>query len=95
MSEKVSRNEEGYPDPTFGGAWGNMRREEKQREAERMAKINDLIPVMKQTAELAGFDNSSLASSGKAVASMVGLVGSDDSVFCWVMLGSVFAKSHR
>lgn len=29
---------------------------EKQREAERMAKINDLIPVMKQTAELAGFE---------------------------------------
>jgi len=28
--------------------------------------------------------NSSLASSGKAVASMVGLVGSDDSVFCWL-----------
>ena len=52
MGEKVSRNAEGYPDPTFGGAWGNMRREEKQREAERMAKINDLIPVMKQTAEL-------------------------------------------
>ena len=20
------RNAEGYPDPTFGGAWGNMRR---------------------------------------------------------------------
>ena len=39
MGEKVSRNAEGYPDPTFGGAWGNMRREEKQREAERMAKI--------------------------------------------------------
>lgn len=56
MSEKVSRNAEGYPDPTFGGAWGNMRREEKQREAERMAKINDLIPVMKQAAELAGFE---------------------------------------
>ena len=56
MGEKVSRNAEGYPDPTFGGAWGNMRREEKQREAERMAKINDLIPVMKQTAELAGFE---------------------------------------
>ena len=33
-----------------------MRREENQREAERMAKINDLIPVMKQTAELAGFE---------------------------------------
>lgn len=55
-TDRVNKNGEGYPDPTFGGAWGNMRREEKQREAERMAKINDLIPVMKQTAELAGFE---------------------------------------
>lgn len=29
---------------------------EKQRESERLAKISDLIPVMKQTAELAGFE---------------------------------------
>ena len=56
MGGKVSRNEEGYPDPTFGEAWGNVRREEKQRESERLAKISDLIPVMKQTAELAGFE---------------------------------------
>ena len=56
MGEKTARNEEGYPDPTFGGAWGNIRREEKQRESERLAKISDLIPVMKQTAELAGFE---------------------------------------
>ena len=56
MSEKVSRNAEGYPDPTFGGAWGNIRREEKQKEAERLAMISNLIPVMKQTAEPAGFE---------------------------------------
>ena len=56
MGEKTARNEVGYPDPTFGGAWGNIRREEKQRESERLAKISDLIPVMKQTAELAGFE---------------------------------------
>lgn len=56
MGEKVSKNAEGYPDPTFGEAWENVRREEKQRESERLAKISDLIPVMKQTAELAGFE---------------------------------------
>lgn len=56
MGEKTARNGEGYPDPTFGEAWGNVRREEKQRESERLAKISDLIPVMKQTAELAGFE---------------------------------------
>ena len=56
MGEKVSRNAEGYPDPTFGEAWGNVRREEKQLESERLAKISNLIPVMKQTAELAGFE---------------------------------------
>lgn len=36
--------------------WGNIRREEKQKEAERLAMISNLIPVMKQTAELAGFE---------------------------------------
>lgn len=24
MGEKVSRNAEGYPDPTFGGAWQSV-----------------------------------------------------------------------
>ena len=47
-TDRVNKNGEGYPDPTFGGAWGNIRREEKQKEAERLA--------MKQTAELAGFE---------------------------------------
>lgn len=55
-TDRVNKNGEGYPDPTFGGAWGNIRREEKQKEAERLAMISNLIPVMKQTAELAGFE---------------------------------------
>ena len=54
--KEKDKNGEGYPDPTFGGAWGNIRREEKQKEAERLAMISNLIPVMKQTAELAGFE---------------------------------------
>lgn len=55
-TDRVNKNGEGYPDPTFGGAWGNIRREEKQKEAERLAMTSNLIPVMKQTAELAGFE---------------------------------------
>ena len=46
----------GYPDPTAGSAWRNIRKEENRREAERIAVISNLIPIMKQTAELAGFE---------------------------------------
>lgn len=52
----MHKNSEGYSDPTPGAAWSNMRKAERQQEAERMAVINNLIPVMKQTAELAGFE---------------------------------------
>lgn len=52
----MNKNGEGYSDPTPGAAWSNMRREERQREAERLATISNLIPIMKQTAELAGFE---------------------------------------
>ena len=50
-------NAEGYSDPTPGEAMSNIRREQRQQEtAERLAVISRLIPVMKQTAELAGFE---------------------------------------
>lgn len=52
----MHKNSEGYSDPTPGAAWSNMRKVERQQEAERMAVISNLIPVMKQTAELAGFE---------------------------------------
>lgn len=52
----MDKNSSGYPDPTVGAAWSNIRREERQQEAERMAVISNLIPVMKQTAELVGFE---------------------------------------
>lgn len=55
-NDRMNRNSEGYPDPTAGGAWSNIRRAERQQEAERLAVIGNLIPVMKQTAELAGFE---------------------------------------
>lgn len=51
------KNAEGYSDPTPGEAMSNIRREQRQQEvAERLAVISKLIPVMKQTAELAGFE---------------------------------------
>ena len=51
------KNAEGYSDPTPGEAMSNIRREQRQQEvAERLAGISRLIPVMKQTAELAGFE---------------------------------------
>lgn len=50
------KNAEGYPDPTAGSAWRNIRKEENRRDAERVAVIGNLIPIMKQTAELAGFE---------------------------------------
>lgn len=51
------KNAEGYSDPTPGEAMSNIRKEQRQQEAaERLAVISRLIPVMKQTAELAGFE---------------------------------------
>lgn len=51
------KNAEGYSDPTPGEAMSNIRKEQRQQEAaERLTVISGLIPVMKQTAELAGFE---------------------------------------
>lgn len=52
----MEKNSEGYLDPTAGMAWNNMRWEERRQEAERLSMISSLIPVMKRTAELAGFE---------------------------------------
>lgn len=59
-TDRMDRNAEGYADPTAGGAWNNIRkeerREERRRDTEAMETISRLIPIMKQTAELAGFE---------------------------------------
>lgn len=53
----MHKNAEGYPDPTAGAALSNIRKEQRQQEeAERLAAISRLIPVIKQVAELAGFE---------------------------------------
>ena len=55
-TDRMDKNAEGNADPTAGAAYNNIRREEKLRDAGAMEVIGRLIPVMKQTAELAGFE---------------------------------------
>lgn len=50
------KNIEGYADPTAGEAMANVGQEERQREAERLAAIGDLMPIIRQTAALVGFE---------------------------------------
>ncbi len=50
------RNQEGYHDPTAGEAMANMAREDRHRAAERLAAIGDIMPIIRQTAALAGFE---------------------------------------
>ena len=55
-TDRMDKNAEGCADPTAGGAWNNIREKERRKEAARMAVISNLIPILKQTAELAGFE---------------------------------------
>lgn len=55
-TDRMDKNAEGYAGPTAGGAWNNIREKERRKEAARMAVISNLIPILKQTAELAGFE---------------------------------------
>ena len=52
----MDRNAAGYPAPTAGEAYRNIVREEREADAERLAKISALVPILRATAELAGFD---------------------------------------
>lgn len=57
---RMDKNAEGYPDPTAGQAYKNIVKEERAKayaeEKERLDKISSLIPILRATAELAGFD---------------------------------------
>lgn len=55
-TDRMDKNAEGYADPTAGGAWNNIREKERRKEAARMTVISNLIPILRQTAELAGFE---------------------------------------
>lgn len=51
--ESMSRNAEGYPDPTLGAAWANIQRADEEK---RLALISNLVPQLRQTAAQYGFD---------------------------------------
>ena len=50
------RYAEGYYDPTAGEAYSNITAEERKRDAERLAAISALMPVLRMTAGLMGFE---------------------------------------
>lgn len=50
------KNSEGYPDPTAGKAYANIRRGEMERESAALNRISALMRVFKAAADLAGFD---------------------------------------
>lgn len=52
----MGRNSEHYSDPTPGASLENMRREEKRLDAARLTVVSALVPILRQTAELAGFE---------------------------------------
>ncbi len=49
------KNKEGYHDPTAGEALANISREARLQDAERLAAIRCIIPVIKKIAALSGF----------------------------------------
>lgn len=53
--DSMSRNAEGYPDPTPGAAWSNIQQEERAAESERLARIAEAVPALRQTAARYGF----------------------------------------
>lgn len=57
---RMDKNAEGYPDPTAGEAYKNIVKKEWAKayaeESERLNRISSLIPILRATAELAGFD---------------------------------------
>lgn len=50
------RNAEGYYDPTAGTAYANITAEAHKGDADRLAAISALMPVLRMTAELMGFE---------------------------------------
>lgn len=48
--------EHGKLTPPNDPAWENMRREEKRLDAARLVMVSALVPILRQTAELAGFE---------------------------------------
>lgn len=52
----MERNSEGYKDPTATAAISNITREEHKREVARMAVMSQIIDIIKNMADLVGFE---------------------------------------
>lgn len=54
--ENMGRNAEHYADPTPTAAMRNICRDEYQKEAARLDRIGDIVPLLRQMANIAGFE---------------------------------------
>lgn len=54
--DNMGRNAEHYADPTPAEAMKNIRKEERQKDAATMLQISILVPLLRQVADLAGFE---------------------------------------
>lgn len=54
--DNMGRNAEHYADPTPTAAMRNICRDEYQKEAARLDRIGDIVPLLRQMAGIAGFE---------------------------------------
>lgn len=54
--ENMGRNAEHYVDPTPTTAMRNIIKDERQKEAVRLDRIGNLVPLLRQMADIAGFE---------------------------------------
>ena len=54
--ENMGRNAEHYADPTPTAAMRNISRDEHQKEAARLDRIGNIVPLLRQMADIAGFE---------------------------------------
>ena len=52
----MGRNAEHYVDPTPTAAMRNINKDERQKEAARLDRIGDIVPLLRQMANIAGFE---------------------------------------
>lgn len=56
-NDNMSRNAEHYADPTPAAAIRNIiNKDERQKEAVRLDRIGDIVPLLRQMADIAGFE---------------------------------------
>lgn len=55
-NDNMSRNAEHYADPTPAAAMRNICRDKYQKEAARLDRIGDIVPLLRQMANIAVFE---------------------------------------